>query len=68
MATLSIPVDEETLRKIQALIAQGLAKNITDIGRTAINKYLDDLAVEQVLKAQKEPSLSGELDELATKL
>lgn len=68
MTTLSIPVDDEMARQIKALIAQGVAKNITDIGRTAIKKYLEDLALEQVLKAQQEPSLSGDLDDLADKL
>lgn len=68
MTTLSIPVDDDMARQIKALIAQGVAKNITDIGRTAIKKYLEDLAVQQVLQAQKEPSLNGDLDDLAKKL
>lgn len=68
MTTLSILVDDDTARQIKALIAQGSAKNITDIGRQAIKKYLEDLALQQVLAAQKEPSLSGDLDDLASKL
>lgn len=68
MTTLSIPVDDDMARQIKALIAQGAAKNITDIGRTAIKKYLEDLAVQQVLHAQKEPSLNGDLDDLAKQL
>lgn len=68
MTTLSIPVDDDMARQIKALVMQGAAKNITDVGRTAIKKYLEDLAVQQVLKAQQEPSLSGDLDDLASKL
>jgi len=68
MTTLSIPVDDDMARQIKALVAQGAAKNIADIGRTAIKKYLEDLAVQQVLQAQKEPSLNGDLDDLAIQL
>ena len=68
MATLSIPVSTETSQRIKHAIQNGWGNSITDIGRTAINQYLDDLAVAQVLKAAEEPSLCGDLDDLASKL
>ena len=68
MVTLSVPLSDDTHNSMTNAIKQGFGRNYADIARSAILKYLEDLAVEAVLKAQKEPSLSGNLDELAKKL
>lgn len=67
MSTLSVPLSPEMLNGIEQLIQDGIAANKADAVRKALNKYLEDQAVERVLKAMKEPRLSGDLDELAKK-
>ena len=68
MTTLSVPLSGDMLRGIENLIKQGVASNKADLVRKAIDKYLEDQAVEAVLKAMKEPSLEGDIDELADKI
>lgn len=68
MTTVSVPLPDDLLQGIKQLVQLGNASNNADAIRKAIKKYLDDQAVEMVLAAQKEPSLSGDLDELATQL
>ncbi len=68
MSTLSVPLNDDLRAKIKVLVKQGYAPNEAEVARQAIKNYLDEKAVEIVLKAQKEPSLEGDLDELADKL
>lgn len=68
MTTISVPLPEEFLRQIEMLIARGLAANKADAIRKAVQKYLEDQAVEDVLQARKEPTLEGDLDELAAQI
>jgi len=68
MTTVSVPLPDEILHHIEELIALGIASNKADLIRRAVQKYLEDQAVEAILKARKEPSLSGDLDELASRL
>ncbi len=65
MSTLSVPLSADRLKQIESLVDQGIAANKADAVRKAIDKYLEDQAVEAVLKAMKEPSLEGDLNELA---
>lgn len=46
----------------------GIASNKADAIRKALQKYLEDQAVETVLRASKEPRLKGDIDELASQL
>ncbi len=67
MTTLSIPLPPELAKSVEAEAeASGLAK--TDVVRAAIKYYLEDQAVQKVLRAMDEPSLTGDLDELASQL
>lgn len=68
MTTVSVPLPDDLLQGIKQLVQLGTASNNADAIRKAIKKYLEDQAVEMVLTAQKEPSLSGDLDELAAQL
>ena len=68
MSTLSVPLNDDLRAKIKVLVKQRYAPNEAEVARQAIKNYLDEKAVEIVLKAQKEPSLEGDLDELADKL
>lgn len=68
MTTISVPLPDHLLQGVKQLVQIGVASNNADAIRKAIAKYLEDQAVEMVLKAQQEPSLSGNLDELASQL
>ena len=68
MSTLSVPLSKEMLEGINALVKQGIASNKAEAVRQAIKMYLEEQAVQAVLKAEKEPSLKGDLDDLAKKL
>ncbi len=65
MATVSIILTEDLLKKIQELINLGVADNKSAVIRKAVDKYVEDQVVESILRAAKEPSLQGDLDELA---
>lgn len=67
MTTVSVPLSDDMLRHIQELIDRGIAANKADAIRKAVKKYLEDQAVETILQARKEPTLEGDLDELAKK-
>ncbi len=68
MTTLSVPLTNDLRSRIKILVKQGIAPNEAEVARQAIRFYLEEQAVGNVLKAQKEPSLKGNLDELAKKL
>lgn len=67
MSTLSIPVDADMLGAIEQLVRNGFAANKSDAVRRALTMYLEEQAVQAVLRAEKEPRLKGDLEELAKK-
>lgn len=68
MSTISVPLSEDMLKGIKSLVKQGVAANMSDAIRQAVKMYLEEQAVNIVLKASKEPRLKGDLDDLAKKL
>ncbi len=68
MTTLSVPLTDDMRAHIKLLVTQGVAPSDAALAREAIQKYLEDQAVQAVLQAQKEPSLKGDLDALASRL
>lgn len=68
MTTVSVPLTDDQHRHLTELIKQGVGANKADVLRKALEKFAEDQAVEAVLRARKEPSLEGDLDELARKL
>ncbi|QQR83230.1 hypothetical protein IPJ72_05520 [Candidatus Peregrinibacteria bacterium] len=65
--TLSIPLPADLEKQLQQAIKMGWIDNKASFGRRALEKELENLAVQAVLDAEKEPSLEGDLDELAKK-
>lgn len=65
MSTVCVPLDENQIRHLKRLLEEGVATNKADLMRKAFDKFVENQAVESVLKAMKEPSLEGDLDELA---
>ena len=68
MTTVSVPLPADMLEALEKLVEQGYAPNKAAAMRKALEKFLEDQAVETVLKASKEPRLAGDLHELAKKL
>lgn len=68
MTTISVPLSDDLLQALEMLIKQGVVPNKAEALRQALRKYLEDQAVEAVLQARKEPSLEGDIDELAQKI
>jgi len=68
MTTLSVPLSEDLLKGVNYLVKQGVASNKAEVVRQALKKYLEEQAVEAVLKATNEPSLKGDLDSLVKKI
>jgi Arc/MetJ-type ribon-helix-helix transcriptional regulator len=67
MTTISVPITSKLEESINNLIASGYGSNKADVVRRAITKLAEDEAVENVLRAMKEPTLRGDLRELAKK-
>lgn len=68
MSLLSVPLTPELEKMIEKMIIDGVAPNKAELARRAIEKLAEDHAVQVVLRAQKEPTLRGDLDDLANKI
>ena len=68
MTTLSVPLPADLLEALEALVKTGKVQNKAAAMRDALKLYLENQAVEAVLKAQTEPTLRGNLDVLAKAL
>ncbi len=67
MSTISIPLDSELTKYIEETAKEtGLSK--ADLVRQAIRLYAEDQAVQKVLRAAAEPTVTGELDSLLEKI
>ncbi len=67
MSTLSVPLDSDTLKAIEDLVRDGIASNKSDAVRRALRMYIEEQAIQAVLRAEKGPRLRGDLKELAKK-
>lgn len=67
MTTLSIPVSGDLEKFIEDMVRSGKAANKADVVRRAIKEYQENEIVERILKAEREPSLSGDLKSLMKK-
>ena len=68
MTTVSVPLPADLLKALEQYICQGSGRKKAEVMRRALEKYLEDEAVQAVLLASKEPRLRGDLDELAVRL
>lgn len=67
MTTISVPLTPKLEESIKNLIESGYGSNKADVVRRAITKLAEDEAVQTVLRAMQEPTLRGDLRELAKK-
>ncbi len=68
MTTISVPLPADMLKALESLVRQGGASNKAEAMRKALQMYLEEQAVQDVLRASKEPSLKGNLRDLAKKI
>lgn len=65
MTTISVPISAKLEESIKGLIESGYGSNKADVVRRAIAHIAEEEAVQTVLNAMKEPTLRGDLRELA---
>lgn len=68
MSTLSVPMPADLLNALESLVRRKFASSKADAARKAIEKYIEDMAVEDILLASREPTLEGDFDELLKKV
>ncbi len=68
MTTISVPLSADLLQALERLVREGAGSNKADVLRRALKRYIEEQAVEAVLRASKEVRLQGNLDELASRL
>ena len=67
MATISVPLSPRLQECLDGLVAHGTGSSRADVMRRALEKYAEDEAVNAVLRAEREPTLRGDLDDLLKK-
>jgi len=67
MTTLSVPLPAH-LEKLVKDLAKKRGSNKAEVVRYALQFLAEEEAVQAVLRAEKEPTLSGDLRDLAKKL
>ncbi len=65
MPTLSVPLTAKLTKTIDDLVQSGAGSNKADVMRRALEFFAEEKAVQALLRARREPSLEGDLDELA---
>ncbi len=64
MSTISVPLSKEHQEKLDHLVGAGIASTSAGVMRKALERLAEDAAVEAVLRAEREPTLRGDLDDL----
>lgn len=68
MSTLSVPLTPRLEEFINAQVKSGRAANKADVVRRALQAMSEDEAVEAVLRAEREPTLRGDIRVLMRKI
>jgi putative addiction module CopG family antidote len=68
MTTISVPMKPELEQYVEDLVREGYGANKADVIRNAIKRLREEEAVQAVLRAEQEPTLSGDLQTLMNKL
>lgn len=68
MSTVSVPLSPELEKYVEELVREGFGANKADVIRKALTRLAEDEAVFAVLRAEQEPTLSGDVRDLAEKL
>ena len=68
MTTISVPLPPKLEELVSNLVKSGYGANKADVVRKALQLLAEEEAVNAVLKAEREPSLRGDLKKLAKDL
>ena len=68
MTTLSVPLPADLEEFIRRQVKRGRSPNKAAVVRSALKLLSEEEAVQAVLKAEREPTLRGDLRDLARKL
>lgn len=68
MSTLSVPLSPELEKFIKKQVQEGKAANKADVVRRALRALEEEEAVQDVLRAETEPTLKGDLEKLSKKI
>ena len=68
MSTLSVPLNKNLEDIVNSFVKRGYASNKAEVMRKALIFLAEEEAVQDVLRAEKEPTLSGDLRELMKKI
>lgn len=68
MSTISVPLSPDLQRMLDSLIRSGSGANRADVMRRALEYYAREEAVNAILKARREPTLRGNLHDLAKEI
>lgn len=68
MSTISVPLSKEEQAQLDNLVESGVAPNRAAVMRKALDKLAEIEAVEAVLRAQREPTLKGDIRTLMRKI
>lgn len=68
MSTLSVPLPPHLDEFVRNQVKQGQAANKADVVRKALRLLEEEEAINAVLRAEKEPTLRGDLRKLMKKI
>ena len=68
MSTLSVPLNKNLEEIVNSFVKKGFAPNKAEVMRKALIFLAEEEAVQDVLRAEKEPILRGDLRELIKKI
>ncbi len=64
MPIIFVPLSSEQWHQLNVLVSASVGKSRSDVMRRALDKYSEQEAIDSVLRAQQEPTLNGNLDEI----
>lgn len=68
MSTISVPLDSKLELSLDYLVRSGVASNRAAVMRKALTRLTEEEAVEAILRAEREPTLRGNLRDLMKKI
>ena len=68
MSTISVPLNSKLELSLDYLVKSGVAGNRAAVMRKALTRLSEEEAIEAVLRAEKEPTLRGDLKDLMKKI
>lgn len=67
MATISVPLSAEQEHRLDTLVSDGVGSNRADVMRQALERLAEEQAIRDVLEAEREPTLRGDIRDLLEK-